>query len=97
MKAVLKARAGDQPPTLQPGDIALLLDGGKGGLKSKLLLPWKEGASKEGAKKREDEEGAAEEEDEGDEEGKPTLAIDSMLLAYTEESLAAGKHTAWQS
>lgn len=92
VKAVLKARAtGDAPATLQPGDIALLLNGGKDGLKSKLLLPWKEGTARDGKKNDEEGEDGAEEEDEGDDDGRPTLAVDHLMLAYTEESLAARK------
>ena len=85
VRALLDARrTGDPsaPGTLNPGDIALVMDGGRPGNKNKLLLPWKIGTSKEGAgkgkKEEEDGDGEGEDEAEGDdedeEESKPGLA-----------------------
>ena len=99
VRALLDARrTGDPsaPGTLNPGDIALVMDGGRPGNKNKLLLPWKIGTSKEGAgkgkKEEEDGDGEGEDEAEGDdedeEESKPGLATETLTVAYTEESLA---------
>ncbi|CAE7488673.1 unnamed protein product, partial [Symbiodinium pilosum] len=75
VRAVLTARQLEGcPATLQTGDVAVILDGGKKGSKLKLLTPWKEGTQKEAKKgsKQEDEEEQdaeaepAEEEDEDD-------------------------------
>ena len=69
MRSVLNARSGgDGPGALQPGEIGLILDGGKQGNKNKLLAPWKEGTSREGNKK-----GAAAEDEE--EEGQTQLGM----------------------
>ena len=97
VRALLDARrTGDPstPGTLNPGDIALVMDGGRPGNKNKLLLPWKIGTSKEGAgkgkKEEEDGDGEGEDEAEGDdedeEESKPGLATETLTVAYTEES-----------
>lgn len=93
VRAVLNARTGpDEPAALHNGDVALLLDGGKSGNKTKLLQPWREGTSKESNKKAEaeaeDDEEA--EEDEPDDD-KPNFVVDRLMVAYTEESLAARK------
>ena len=63
---------GSAIPTLQNGDVALLLDGGKGGLKNKLLNPWKEGTTKEKRAEEAEEEDGEEDED-GEDEEKPSL------------------------
>ncbi|CAL1151682.1 unnamed protein product [Cladocopium goreaui] len=91
VRCLLQARAAEEAsPTLQSGDVALLLDAGKPGLKSKILNPWKEGTTKEGNKKGEDDDDEAEDE-EDDDDGKPTLTVDTISLQYTEESLAQRK------
>lgn len=87
VRAVLNARSlsGEAPGTLGPGDIALVLDGGKPGNKDKLLAPWKkEGASNDSKKKTDEEE--ADDGEEGDEEDedaedKPNLVCDKLFLA----------------
>ena len=93
VRAVLNARAGsDEAATLHHGDVALLLDGGKSGNKTKLLQPWREGTSKESNKKAEAEaEDDEEAEDEEADDDKPNFIVDRLMVAYTEESLAARK------
>ena len=96
VRAVLTARQLEGcPATLQTGDVAVILDGGKKGSKLKLLTPWKEGTQKEAKKgsKQEDEEEQdaeaepAEEEDEDD--PRPDFCAEILQIAYTEESLNA--------
>ena len=72
------------PAALGPGEVAVLLDGGKSGNASRLLAPWKEETRAAGAGKRkesttqdddDDEEEQDEEEDEkGEDEQKPGFA-----------------------
>ena len=88
VRSALKARSdGDGPGILQPGDIALILDGGKPGLKSKFLSPWKQGISKDKHEAADEEDG----EDEDEDDDKPGLVVDFLTIAYSEESLAARK------
>lgn len=94
VRAVLNARSSEGPGTLGPGDIGLILDGGKQGNKNKFLAPWKEGTVKEGKKnpaEEENDDGEEGDEDEEDCDDKPNLVCDKLLLTYTEESLAARK------
>ena len=92
-RCLLQARAVEEgaTTTLQSGDVAILLDGGKPGLKNKLLNPWKEGTTKEGAKKGEEAEDEEADDDEENEDEKPSLTVDTISLMYTEESLSQRK------
>ena len=68
VRAVLESRkAADSPAALGPGEVAVLLDGGRPGLKQRLLNPWKEGTRAAGQRHKAD----AEEEEDDDEEQKP--------------------------
>ena len=81
------------PATLQPGDVAVLLDGGKRGIQSKLIAPFREGTTKATATKKaedaEDEEEGAGGEDDDEDDSKPNLVTDLLQIGYTEESLQA--------
>jgi len=69
VKAVLTARSeGEQAPVLQTGNLALILDGGRPGNKSKLLAPWKERTNKEGSGKKNQKDDDEDEQDEDMEE-----------------------------
>ena len=99
VKTVLQARQSEgKAATLQPGEVAVLLDGGKKGNINKLLAPWKEGTRKEKKKVGETEAGggdedlaasAGEEEQEDEDDGHPDLVSEVLQIAYTEESLNA--------
>ena len=53
VRCLLQARMrGDTPAALGPGEVAVLLDGGKSGNASRLLAPWKEETRAAGAGKR---------------------------------------------
>ena len=94
MKTVLQARQSEgKAATLQPGEVAVLLDGGKKGNINKLLAPWKEGTRKEKKKVGETEAGggdedlaasAGEEEQEDEDDGRPDLVSEVLQIAYTE-------------
>ena len=78
VRCLLQARTrGDMPAALGPGEVAVLLDGGKSGNASRLLAPWKEETRAAGAGKRkerteddDDDDDAEEEDEEDDERGK---------------------------
>ena len=102
VKAILAARrpSSEAPSNLSPGEVAVVLDGGRRGLKTKLLGPWRDGTSKDPAqgkkeKANAEDEGGDDDEDDGgeEEEGetgeKPGFFVDVLQLAYTEESLKA--------
>ena len=92
VKSVLNARKGAtdaHTPHLQVSEVALLFDGGKKGLRNKLLAPWREGTA---SKADGGEEGEEEGEEGGEEEDdKPTLFVDLLQIGYSEQSLAARK------
>ena len=73
VRAVLESRKAnaDAPAALGPGEVAVLLDGGRPGLKQRLLNPWKEGTRAAGQKRKAD----AEDEDD-DEEQNPEVDDD---------------------
>ena len=79
--------------TLRPNEVALLLDGGRRGLASRLHAPWKEGTTKEG-KPQLNEDDVDDPEDapeEPEEEEKPGFVATEVQVAYTEASLAANR------
>lgn len=91
VKSVLTARQeviGHSHPNLMAGDVAVVFDAGKKGLRNKLMSPWKEGTAKSKENNEEDEEDA--EEDQEDED-KPTFCADTLMIGYSESSLAARK------
>ncbi|CAK9001222.1 Uncharacterized protein SCF082_LOCUS6841 [Durusdinium trenchii] len=91
VKSVLTARQeviGHSHPNLMAGDVAVVFDAGKKGLRNKLMSPWKEGTAKSKENDEEDEEDA--EEDQEDED-KPTFCADTLMIGYSESSLAARK------
>ncbi|CAE7207986.1 unnamed protein product [Symbiodinium sp. KB8] len=97
VRATLSARrvSQDSPATLSAGEVAVVLDGGKRGLRSKLLAPWKEGTNKEKAQKSKDGPGGGGEEDDDDEEemedetrNKPSFFSDILHLGYSQSSLS---------
>ena len=92
VKSILAARSaaqGLQNSNLQAGEVALILDGGKRGLKNKLLHPWREGTASKNADDDAEEDGA--EADMEEDDGKPTFFADLLQIAYSESSLAARK------
>ena len=72
VRAVLESRKANAEATaaLGPGEVAVLLDGGRPGLKQRLLNPWKEGTRAAGKRKAD-----AEDEDD-DEEQNPDVDED---------------------
>ena len=76
VRAVLDSRKtnADAPGALGPGEVAVLLDGGKSGLKQRLLNPWKEGARAAGHKRKADCQAEGGEDD--DEEQNPDVGDD---------------------
>ena len=88
-KAVLSARNPDSP-TIQPGEITMLLDGGKRGNMTRLLAPFKEGTSKDCQKgRRGDDDAVVDEHDSADEDGRPGFVPSILQLGLDEESIAA--------
>ena len=87
VKSVLNARApaGGQPH-LRPGEVAVVLDGGRRGNANKLQAPWREGTRKDGKKKDDDNE---EDPTDDEDEDKPNFAVSNINLVYTESSVQA--------
>ena len=99
VRCLLQARKrGDTPAALGPGEVAVLLDGGKAGNVARLLAPWKEETRAAGAGKRkertedDDDDDAEEEDEEDDERGegekKPGFVPCRLTLVYTEVSVS---------
>ena len=76
VRAVLESRKinADAPAALGPGEVAVLLDGGKSGIKQRLLNPWKEGTRAAGQKRKADCQAEGDEDD--DEEQNPDMDDD---------------------
>ena len=88
--------AGPSPATLGVGEVGVIVDGGRRGNAARLLVPWKEGTTKEKNKKKdagddEDGENAADDDDDEADIGddKPGFVPSLLQLAFTESSLAA--------
>ncbi|CAK0830711.1 unnamed protein product [Prorocentrum cordatum] len=92
VKSVLNARApaGGQPH-LRPGEVAVVLDGGRRGNANKLQAPWREGTRKDGKKKEDDDE---EDPVDDEDEEKPNFTVSNINLIYTESSLQARRQKA---
>ena len=81
-------------PTLQSGEVGILIDGGRKGNAARLLAPWKEGTSKERKSKKEDDEAEVDDDNEDDNSGDdrdslPGFVPSLLQIAITEASLAA--------
>ncbi|CAE7245726.1 unnamed protein product [Symbiodinium sp. CCMP2592] len=97
VRAVMTARQSEgSAAALQPGEVAVLLDGFKKGAKQKLINPWKDGTRKEAKAKGSTKEDEDEDDGDGDdddceeeEDARPNLVCDLLQIGYTEASLNA--------
>ncbi|CAE7679450.1 unnamed protein product [Symbiodinium sp. CCMP2592] len=92
VRAVMTARQSEgSAAALQPGEVAVLLDGFKKGAKQKLINPWKDGTRKEAKGKGSTKEDEDEDDGDGDdddceeeEDTRPNLVSDLLQIGYTE-------------
>ena len=97
VRAVMTARQSEgSAAALQPGEVAVLLDGFKKGAKQKLINPWKDGTRKEAKAKGSTKDDEDEDDGDGDdddceeeEDTRPNLVFDLLQIGYTEASLNA--------